>query len=362
MMWPASQASKILLALLVLIILYCIVMDVYFYIRIQKYPIDIFSVRNGSDARMTEEVVKYDDVTWVPCSVNPLCHPTIKSLMVDHINHYVYGPLCSILDIGLRISDRMIFLTPNMISLSHVCIALIGAKLINCKDFVLRRLGVVLFQIRMFLDDLDGHVARERKNIKGERSEVGSMGYWVDGVSDLIGVTALIIGLYYFLKNNRPRRGYKDTPADSIPYHQLNDISVEDIDKEASDVGVSFKTKVPLKEIVQVLGLFCGQMILSALAWNRYIDVYQEVIENCTGIPVVQRETIFKSNFLFTATGLWRIVNPHSYLHLLALAIFCDKTWGFLKTTHFIGYLGVVIAAGVSEFFVMSSHIYQLCS
>ncbi|XP_045781181.1 ceramide phosphoethanolamine synthase [Maniola jurtina] len=357
MMWPSSQASKILTFLLFTVVVYCIYMDTFLFLRIQNYKIDIFdheeNVTQESSTHKSVKLQNYEDFVWIPCNINPLCHPTVKALMIDHINHYIYGPLCAILDIGLGISERMLFLTPNMISFFHVFIACLGAKFLTCQSLVARRFAIVLFQIRMFLDDLDGHVARERKHIKGERSEVGSIGYWVDGICDLIGVTAMMIGILLYLKNNPPRRGYKGTPVSTLPYHQLKEInSSEDIEKEHTDTGISYKTKVTFQRIVQVIGLFSGQMVLSSLAWNRYIDMYQDMLENCTEYDVFRRESTFKSGTFFFATGLWRIVNPHSYLHLLTLAVFCDKTWGFLKTVHYSGYICLVITVGASEYLV----------
>ncbi|XP_063835267.1 ceramide phosphoethanolamine synthase [Ostrinia nubilalis] len=363
MMWPSSQASKILTCLLLIIVVYCIYMDTFLFLRIQNYKIDGFQVQENvtvqeSSTRKTDRVLpNYEDVIWVPCNINPLCHPTVKGLMVDHINHYIYGPFSAIVDVSLRISDKLLFITPNMISFFHVLVAIIGGKLLTCQNLAARRVGIVLFQIRMFLDDLDGHVARERKHIKGERSEVGTLGYWVDGVCDLIGVIAMMTGIVIYLKNNPPRRGYKGTPVSTLPYHQLKEInSSEDIEKDhtAAEIGISYKTKVTFQRIVQVLGLFSGQMVLSSLAWNRYIDIYQDVLENCTEYDVFKREATFKSGTFFMATLLWRVVNPHSYLHLLSLAVFCDKTWCFLKAVHYTGYLALVVAVGTSEYLVES--------
>jgi hypothetical protein len=359
MMWPSSQASKILTLLLFIIVVYCIYMDTFMFLRIQNYKIEAFVARENttlqeSSTRKAEKFMPdYEDVTWVPCNINPLCHPTVKGLMVDHVNHYIYGPLSAIVDIGLGISEKLLFITPNMISFFHVFVAFMGAKLLTCKNLAARRLAVVLFQVRMFLDDLDGHVARERKHIKGERSEVGTMGYWVDGICDLIGVVAMMIGIGLYLKNNPPRRGYKGTPVSTLPYHQLKEInSTEDIEKDnTAEIGISYKTKVTFQRIIQVMGLFSGQMILSSLAWNRYIDVYQELLENCTEYDVFKRETVFKSSTFFSATLIWRIVNPHSYLHLLSLAVFCDKTWCFMKAVHYFGYLALVVAVGSSEYY-----------
>ncbi|XP_045507764.1 ceramide phosphoethanolamine synthase [Colias croceus] len=356
MMWPSSQASKILTLLLFIVVVYCLYMDTLLYLRIQKYNLDIFEhneniTQESSTHKTIVPLRNYEDEIWIPCTINPLCHPTVKALMVDHINHYIYGPLCSILDMTLGISEKMLFLTPNMISFSHVVIALIGAKLLTCQNLAARRVGIVLFQIRMFLDDLDGHVARERKHIKGERSEVGTLGYWVDGICDLIGVIFMMVGILLYLKNNPPRRGYKGTPVSTLPYHQLKEInSSEDIEKDHTTEGISYKTKVSFQRIVQVLGLFSGQMFLSSLAWNRYIDLYQTMLENSADYDMFRREMAFKSSKFFIATGVWRVVNPHSYLHLLSLAVFCDKTWCFLKAVHYSGYIVLVVTAAGSEY------------
>ncbi|XP_041985728.1 ceramide phosphoethanolamine synthase [Aricia agestis] len=360
MMWPSSQASKILTCLLFVVFAYCICMDTFLYLRINNYALDAYIRENASESTTSKVPVNYEDVTWIPCSVNPLCHPTVKALMVDHINHYIYGPLCVVLDISLGISETMLIITPNMISFFHVGVAVFGAKLLTCQHLALRRVGIVLFQIRMFLDDLDGHVARERKHIKGERSLVGTMGYWVDGICDLLGVIAMMIGILIYLKNNPPRRGYKGTTVTTLPYHQLKEINAnEDLEKEhTTDVGISYKTKVCFQRIVQVLGLFSGQMLLSSLAWNRYIDLYQELLENCPEYDIFRRETMFKSRTFFVASGLWRLVNPHSYLHLLSLAVFCDKTWGFLKAVHHSGYVLLVVVTGASEFLVDNIRSY----
>lgn len=357
-MWPPSQASKFLILLvLILVVIYCVFMDTLLYMRVQYYSIETFETSTQTTFQESPttrlRALSYEDVVWIPCSVNPLCHPTVKALMVDHINHYIYGPLCAILDKALRISDRMLFLTPNTISCAHVFIAMIGANLLTCPNLSVRRMGIVLFQIRMFLDDLDGHVARERKHIRGERSEVGSLGYWVDGICDLIGVVAMMLGIFVYFKQYPPRRGYRGTSASALPYYQLKEMNAaENMEKDhASDVGISYKTKVSLKAIIQVIILFSGQMVLSSVAWNRYINVYQEMFENGNGY-LARRLVTFRSVRFFCATLMWRILNPHSYLHVLSLAVFIDKTWSLLKTVRYIGYVLLLLAVFVTEYLI----------
>ena len=80
---------------------------------------------------------------------NPI---SLKLLTLDHTNHYIYYPVCSWIDIDiLHISEKLTFITPDMISLSHVMVAAIGAKFLGSEILFHRRLGVLLFELRSFL-------------------------------------------------------------------------------------------------------------------------------------------------------------------------------------------------------------------
>lgn len=195
-MGPSSSISKFLLTLLIALVLYFIYLDIHLYLRIQRYPID-----RGVSFNLTYECVNYSDVTWVNCHINPLCVVTVKALMLDQTNHYLFAPLAVVFDDFTGISRHDV-ITPNMISFFHVFIAVMSGRLIASDNLSARRFGVVLFQFRTFLDDLDGHVARVKRHIKGERSEVGTTGYYVDGLCDGLGCIALMIGVFVFLKNN----------------------------------------------------------------------------------------------------------------------------------------------------------------
>lgn len=97
---------------------------------------------------------------------NPL---SVKLLMLDHLNHYIYYPLCWWMDTYFfHISDRLLFITPDMISLSHVFLAAIGARCLLSESLSQRRCGVIFFQIRTMLDSYDGMVARARANTIGK--------------------------------------------------------------------------------------------------------------------------------------------------------------------------------------------------
>lgn len=325
MIGPSSQISKLLLTLLLLLMVWYIYMDVNLYMRVQNYPIDRGSIYDNV-------TFSYSDVAWISCDINPLCDVTVKALLLDHTNHYLFSPLAVIVDNLLKIDD-VLWITPNMISFFHVFVAILSAKCISSDSLAYRRIGVLLFEVRTFLDDMDGHVARARKHIKGERSEVGTAGYYIDGICDGLGCIALMIGAFVFLKSNPPRRGYMQLPTTASPSEKEKDTMV-------------YKAKVTTKKVVLKIVCYSIQLIISSAAWNRYIALYQTLLEsNDVNLDTYNRQTIvYQSSVFFSVAWLWRIFNVHNLLHCLLLAVFCDKLWEFLKAIQYAGF-GVLLGA-----------------
>lgn len=386
MVGPSSQISKLLLTLLFILVGWYIYMDVLLYLRIQDYPIDrnyhfnttilslpvsavayTTSIGGGagssSDGTLSSTIsqstaaaaalhyngitanknIDYGEVVLIGCDINPLCDVTVKALMLDHTNHYLFAPMATIFDSIVGFSQSS-WITPNMISFFHVFVAILSGKLIASDSLGYRRIGVVLFQIRTFLDDLDGHVARARKHIRGERSEIGTSGYYIDGICDGLGCIALMIGIFAHLKNNPPRRGYT----------QLQSI-IPITDSKNNESGVIYKVKVTTKKVVRKVLCFSGQLLLSSTAWNRYIALYQDMLErnDVTPTQYLRQNFIFKSNHFFCIAWLWRIFNPHALLHCILLGIFCDKMWEFLRMIQYVGYVAILVTVCTTEMHVL---------
>lgn len=143
MVGPSSSISKILLGLLLLLIIFYIYLDVHLYLRIQNYPIDrnLNSNQSMLMSTTTQEggpTANYSDVTWVNCHINPLCDVTVKALMLDHTNHYIFAPLAVLFDDFFSIS-KSDFITPNMISFSHVLVAIVSGLLVAINSLAYRR-------------------------------------------------------------------------------------------------------------------------------------------------------------------------------------------------------------------------------
>lgn len=376
MIGPSSCISKILLTVLFGLIVWYIYMDVNLYLRIQNYPIDrnyhfndtVDIVNDGSHLststvsfatntaavnelqQHTDNVMKrpitYDDVAWFSCDIDPLCHVTVKALLLDHTNHYLFAPLATIFDNIIGFS-RSHFITANMISFFHVFVAILAGRFVASDNLSYRRLGVVLFQFRTFLDDLDGHVARQKKHIRGERSEIGTAGYYIDGLCDGLGCIALMIGVFVFLRNNPPRRGYTQLQA-ILP-------TTNDVAKNSSETGVTYKVKVTTKKVARKIVCFSGQLLLSSTGWNRYIALYQDMLERNDVQPTqYRRQTIImRSQWFFSIAWLWRVFNVHALLHCLLLSIFCDKLWEFLRLVQYVGFVVLLVIICATEMHVL---------
>ncbi|KAH8272937.1 hypothetical protein KR018_011620 [Drosophila ironensis] len=374
MIGPSSQISKILLTLLFLLIIFYIFMDVELYLRIHNYAIErnyhtnvtgtgtgSSSASSAASSHSTSEYAggsstklptgdkqpSYEDHTWISCDINPLCHVTVKAILLDHTNHYLFAPLATIFDNVIGFS-RSTFITPNMISFFHVGVACVAGKLVASDSLGYRRLGVLLFQIRTFLDDLDGHVARVKKHIRGERSEIGTSGYYVDGLCDGLGCIALLLGIFFYLKNNPPRRGYSIIP--------MSDSKLPD----ANSTTMIPKMKATTRKVAKNVISFTGQLLLSSTAWNRYIAVYQNMLEreDVTGGQSQCQEYVFKSSWFFCVAWMWRIVNVHALLHCVLLSIFCDKLWDFLRAIRYSGYIILLVAICLTEMHILEAQNY----
>lgn len=142
MIGPSSWISKILVGLLLILVIFYIYLDVHLYLRIQNYPIDrnynINQTILVSSTTQGGPTVNYSDVTWVNCHINPLCDVTVKALMLDHTNHYIFAPLAVLFDdfFGISKSD---FITPNMISYFHVLVAIVSGRLVATNNLAYRR-------------------------------------------------------------------------------------------------------------------------------------------------------------------------------------------------------------------------------
>ena len=94
--------------------------------------------------------------------------------MLDHVNTYILQPLSELLVDVTRFPMLFTSISANHISYLGLVFAFIASRLVLSDHLYIRRIAVLSFLVRQFLDDLDGLVARYRLGID-TRKQVCSM-------------------------------------------------------------------------------------------------------------------------------------------------------------------------------------------
>uniref|UniRef100_T1JBG1 Ceramide phosphoethanolamine synthase n=1 Tax=Strigamia maritima TaxID=126957 RepID=T1JBG1_STRMM len=313
------------------ILLYFMWMDVALYYHIQ----------GREPPQPSSEKPVYHSRSGLQGLFSPFNGLSIKMMMIDPANHYIHTPAATIFNEVTHFSSVFSFITPNMISVSHVFVAIIAVKFIASDTLLMRQVGVLLFEFRSFLDCLDGVLARVRNKQESNISEFGSMGYVVDGVADTLGSAALIIGCFLYLRRNQPSR------------RSMGKLSLASV--ESAIVGSSASSQ---RRILTVLGCFSLQLFISAFFWDRYISGYHQLLENPQAseqqmvelicLRILQNE-VLKSALMWIIMWFWRIANAHALLEMVLFSIFINKLWEFLAFIQFIGFICLFVLISLTE-------------
>ncbi|XP_012286030.1 ceramide phosphoethanolamine synthase [Orussus abietinus] len=342
MLGSTSPCYRVLFALLGTLVVSFVLSDWLLYMRVQEYAV-----------RPVEGEKAYS--SSLPCDLDPLCIVTVKGLLLDHPNHYLLGPLAAIVDRLLSISSGWTWVSPNAISGSHVLVAIAAAKCVASDSLSQRRIGVLLFQVRTWMDDLDGHVARKRRNIDGERSDFGSTGYFVDGICDGLGCAALMVGVYLFLRHNPPRRGYEKLQQ-TLP-------SIDG--RDCAGPGQVYRRKSTKVNVLHTVLIVVGHLIIASIGWNRYISLYQDLLESDEVVPpmiandlYLRQSNVLRSGSFWSVVLSWRLFNFHAAIDYLLLAIFLDRLWEYMKIVQWLGYVVLLILIYFSELHFLEAYAY----
>ncbi|KAG8225886.1 hypothetical protein J437_LFUL006048 [Ladona fulva] len=280
----------------------------------------------------------------------------MKTLLLDHANHYIHLPLSILFERVTNFNEVFPFITPNMISASHVIIALFGMKLLWSHHISVRQLGFILFEVRNFLDELDGTIARSRTHHSISYVDVGSTGFFVDGACDTIGSAALYIGAFVYLYNHSLTSAIspKSQLSSIIPLTQKPPVSKDSLEWSQSFqniFSISNGSMQSKKKVIIVICCSAMQMILASLFWNQAMDGYHSILETDTSTPQ-ERELqveVLKSTTMWIIIMLWRVCNPHALLEMVLVSIFIDKLWSFLRWTQYYGFVIILILSAVTH-------------
>ena len=132
-----------LCCLVIIVISTMLAADLFFIIRIIEQE-EYFNL---------EELNKYEG--------NIALDVTVKGLMSDHLNFYIFGPLNILINNFLNLDEiqkisslESTINVTNLISITHCIIAIVAGFFIASKKSNFRRIGVALFEIRTLMDNL----------------------------------------------------------------------------------------------------------------------------------------------------------------------------------------------------------------
>ncbi|KAL3880703.1 hypothetical protein ACJMK2_032923 [Sinanodonta woodiana] len=291
---------------------------------------------------------------------------SVKLLLTDPVNHYIFTPLAEYFDDVTQFSKVFYFITPNMISFTHLVLAFVAGKFVSSESLGHRRLGVVIYHFRNWLDDLDGVVYRSHSQTKGNyRSNKSNLGYYIDIYSDIIGGFALSFGILFYLWKCPPSRFNHNV----LPLKSPEAIPQNPERQNGSPVRKSFPfnfltgTERPSggltrKYIFWKVFCFGFTLIIAAGTWDKVVERYTYVFQNeftDPKITALQTEALH-SVWTWIIIWIWRGIEGQALLQMVLLSVFIDRVWEFFNVMQYLGICLVIILNIVSEI-----HIRQVC-
>lgn len=325
----AVEVLHIFLVVFFVILMYFAWMDVALYYNLQSQHRNLLltqnyelakssSMINRTASTSTTSKPKEDMIITTTTSFDPFNPISIKLLVLDHPNHYIYYPLGSWLDIDvLKLSEKRTFITPDMISWTHVAVAGFASKFLASETLTHRRIGFLLFEMRSFLDSLDGLVARSRSRQKAMVADRSQWGFWMDGICDLFGTIFFMLAVLRICQRCVPRRVvnfhvrpfiYKYLPA-SVKKYPVLASGADAADQEPflpTPATSKLRTNViSFRQSTVIVASLSLLMFLSSYFWNRYMEQYHLLLEIPLGSPSgnnaekIQLDTIRSAPFWY---------------------------------------------------------------
>ncbi|XP_054160165.1 ceramide phosphoethanolamine synthase-like [Oppia nitens] len=267
-----------------------------------------------------------------------------KTVMLDQLNSYVMAPLSHAFESTIRLSQRFPGLTANHVSLAGVVVALLASRVVLSDALPVRRLAVVLFLLRQFLDDLDGLIARIRSGLDRhlEISVTGTSGYAMDGICDAIAFSVFLVAV--FVQTLRQTNALSTANA---KYKRLE--SGESSSQSSCETS-------PGRQLFRNHLLFGLQMALACVLWNRYIDCYHLLLETH---PTAATVSVFKSRLQFVIMWLWRCYgNAHQQMTIFLASVWLSRSQQLVQSLHFIGFVALLSLAFLSEMHLKDIETY----
>ncbi|KAH9495201.1 hypothetical protein Btru_015627 [Bulinus truncatus] len=315
------------ITLAAVLLCYFLVMDVILFSRYNNVQLSL------------DSVVGKDDEVY-----SPFTHLSVKGLLNDHPSQFIIAPSSEYFDAVTHFSSTFSFITPTMISYSHLLCGFISGKFLASDNIQDRRIGVLLYEVRTWLDAFDGTVYRAQAGLRLKyHSNHSSSGYFTDSLFDTIGGCFLCLSIYYYLTKRFCLSG-AEQPARPKPSPEEG--TTQDTDRSHRDGS-------PARRLLLITFLFGLSLAVAGKSWDLAVDEFTNVFEFEFKDPTFSalQYSISHSNVTLVIFYLWRLFGGQSVLNYVLIAIFMDKTWEFLQ------YMPYVLM-GISSLLYLVTFIY----
>lgn len=185
-----SLQNKIVYACTAVVILYFAAMDFLTYLHMQNWPVrtkDPEPFNNGFDY---------------------FAMLSVKGMMEDQLSCHINWPTCEWFELGTHFSQAPL-VTANRVSIFGALIAIPAAKLLSMESLLAKRIAIVIFMFRLWIDGLDGVVFR-MQHLSGadqhtQQSVRHTSGWLVDFFCDLFAALMFLWGMYQTMKQTAPK-------------------------------------------------------------------------------------------------------------------------------------------------------------
>lgn len=333
----------------------------------------------------------------------------VKHLMTDPICTFFLNPLVTAV-LELIPLEQVPFLTADVVSISHIIVALVAFRFLSSKDFPKRQFGAFLFLFRQFLDELDGSIARKWIQLG---SPPTGYGYYFDGIADSVAALILCASLYIvnqktshhtittqahtpngrsmtgdeeshpMLGDNASEATFEECKCDALErckccennqtLQMLKKINKtlptlhEDAEKPLRYYGVSFllHARSMSKSAMMIIKVLFTMLIASAI-WNTAILQYAQYLDTDNYPDPLHRgiqDSFLKSWLCAIVFRAWQLCSATFIIMFGAFSIFCDQTYFFcclysnygLKITVLLSFLTLVHLSEIRD--VLEVHI-----
>ncbi|XP_012938157.1 ceramide phosphoethanolamine synthase [Aplysia californica] len=265
----------------------------------------------------------------------PFTHLSVKGLLNDHPSQFFIAPSTEYFDMITHFSSIFSFITPNMISFAHLVCGFISGKFMSSDHLLDRRVGVVLYEYRTWLDAFDGTVHRAQEGLRLKyNSNHKTLGYVVDSTFDTLGGCFLGFSLlFYLIKKNRPDSGGTGHASHGKSHNN----------------GQAQHSLLPMTSAAQAPPLTMRQVVLKAISfgvclavagkcWDQAVEDFSVVFQT----PLTD-ENLKTAQYEFCHSWttlalfyLWRVFGGQSVLNYTLLAIYLDKIETYLSGFQFV--------------------------